>query len=176
MADQNLPEALETIFKQFAHQPEALFEALLPRLCDVLQADRCFLHARNPHTRMYRSFCWRRSPDFLDISTEGWEAEMQWEQDDPMFAAALRTEPSIVIEDIEAAAPTVLNREFERKHLGHRALIHAHITDNNLLWGILQPSVMAAPRPWSEFDRLTVLAVVERLQPFVQEYVTAAGV
>lgn len=173
---QDLPEALEPLFKQFADQPEALFKALLPVLGDVLQVDRCFLHLRNPDTRLYRSFCWRRSPEFLDISTAGWEPEMEWEQDDPMFAAALRTEPSIFIEDIEAASPTVLNREFERQHLGHRALIHAHITQDNVLWGILQPCMMAVPRRWSEFDRSTVLAVIERLRPFVQAYVKSAGV
>lgn len=176
MSEQNLPESLESVFKQFARQPEALFEAMLPVLCDVLQADRCFIHVRNPYTRVYRSFCWRRSLEFPDISTAGWEPEMQWEQDDPMFAAALRTEPSIFVEDVEAASSTTLNREFERQHLGHRALIHAHITQDNLLWGILQPSVMAVSRQWNEVDRSTVLAVVEWLRPFVQAYVTAAGV
>ncbi len=175
MPQTSLPHSLETVFTQF-EQPEAVFNALLPTLCEVLQADRCFLHLRNPHTRMYRSFCWRRSPAFLDISTEGWQPETQWELEDPMFAAALRADPSIFVEDIETASPTVLNREFERKYLGHRALIHAHVVQDNLLWAILQPCLMAVPRQWSEFDRSTVQAVVERLNPLVLAYVNAAGI
>ena len=56
-----------------------------------------------------------------DTSTDDWEREQEWEKEDPLFAAALRTEPSIFVEDIETASPTLLNLEFERKYLKHRA-------------------------------------------------------
>jgi hypothetical protein len=41
-----------------------------------------------------------------------------------MFAAALRTEPLIIIEDVEIRQPDILNKQFERETFGHRALIH----------------------------------------------------
>jgi len=50
------------------------------------------------------------------------------------------------------------------------------LVQDNLLWAILQPYLMSVPRQWSEFDRLTVLAVVERLKPLVLAYVNAAGI
>ena len=63
-----LPEVLENVFVAYI-KPEDVFAALLPAVCEVLQTDRCFLHLRNPHTRMYQNLCWRRSPQFPDTST-----------------------------------------------------------------------------------------------------------
>lgn len=70
MAATPLPAPLETVFDQQA-EPEALFQALLPVVCQVLQADRCFLHLRNPATRIHRNICWRTRPDLPDVSTNG---------------------------------------------------------------------------------------------------------
>ncbi|WP_416675719.1 GAF domain-containing protein [Egbenema bharatensis] len=166
----SLPDSLQTIFS-LHHQPESLFEALLPEISQVLNTDRCFLVVRHPDTRIYRNFCWRRKPEFPDLTTAGWELEENWEEDDPMFAAALRTEPSIFVEDIETASPTVLNREFERENFGHRALIHAHLSDGGKLWGILQPCLFDHPRTWSEFDRAVITQLIQNLTPIVVEYV-----
>jgi GAF domain-containing protein len=174
MTERALPSALAEIFSTDA-EPEALFAALLPTVCEVLQTDRCFLHLRNPYTRMYQNLCWRRSPDLPDTSTVGWKPEQPWEQEDPMFAAALRTAPSIFVEDIETASPDVLNVEFERKYLGHRALIHAHIPHDGLLWGILQPCIFDRPRVWSEFDRTVTAQLTEKLAAPVVAYVKAAA-
>ncbi|MEG4573247.1 hypothetical protein QUA56_11210 [Microcoleus sp. N3A4] len=44
-----------------------------------------------------------------------------------MFAAALRSEPSIFVEDVETVNPEFVNKDFEAKEFGHRALIHAHL-------------------------------------------------
>jgi GAF domain-containing protein len=175
MAYSALPAALDTAFSTHT-EPEALFADLLPALCDVLQTDRCFLDVRNPQTRAYRCFCWRRSPEFPDKQTPGWEHEQHWEDHDPLFAAALRNAPSIFVDDIETADPTVLNREFERKYFGHRALIHAHLCQDDQLWGILQPCIFGHPRLWSDADRLTIAQVTERLTPIVIDYVRAVGV
>ena len=124
---------------------------------------------------MHQNICWRRSSEIPDTSTKGWELEMEWEKEDPMFAAALRTDPSIFVEDIELASPDVLNVDFERKYLGHRALIHAHICHEGLLWGILQPAVFGHPRVWSECDRSVIEWAIEYLKPFVLSYVKDAG-
>lgn len=145
----------------------AVFEALLPALGAVLGVDRCFLLLRDPETRLHRVICWRRDLNLPDTSTDGWQPEEEWEKDDPMFAAALATRPSIFIEDIETASPDQLNREFERQFLGHRALVHAHICQEGKLWGILQPAVFGQPRHWTQADRQTIDQVVEKLVPLV---------
>ncbi|XQQ05804.1 MAG: GAF domain-containing protein [Leptolyngbya sp. IPPAS B-1204] len=164
-----MPASLETLFSQ--HQaPEALFEALLPAICDILHTDRCFLEVRKPSERLYRVFCWRRRPEFPDLTTDGWQREKLWEAEDPLYAAALRAEPSIYVEDVETAPPEVVNLDFERKNFGHRALVHAHICQDGVLYGILQPCMFGHPRVWSEFDRSVIEQVTERLRPFVVRY------
>lgn len=170
-----LPQALQEIFR-FHDQPESLFAALLPAVCDTLQTDRCFLEVRNPQTRMHQNICWRRYLELPDTRTNGWQPEQEWEKADPMFAAALRTEDSIFVEDVETAEPTVLNREFERQYFGHRALIHAHICQDQQLWGILQPCIFGKPRLWSDFDRAVIHQLTEALTPIVVSYVQMAGV
>jgi GAF domain-containing protein len=175
MTQNAFPPILNNVFSTQT-EPEAVLTAVLPAVCEVLQSDRCFLHLRNPQTRMHKNICWRRSPDLPDTSTVGWEKEQEWEQEDPMFAAALRAKDSIFVEDIETADPTVLNVEFERNYLGHRALIHAHLRHDGLLWGILQPCIFGHPRVWSEFDRSVVTQLTEKLTPIVIQVVQAAGV
>jgi len=170
-----LPQALQDVFAT-SDQPEDVFAALLPAICTILQTDRCFLHLRNPHTRMFQNLCWRRSPDLPDTSTNGWKPEIEWEWEDPMFAAALRTDPPIFVEDIETASPDVLNVNFEREHMGHRALIHAHVAEDGLLWAILQPCIFGHPRQWSQFDRTVISQVLEALKPLVLRYVQDAEV
>lgn len=170
-----LTEGLKRAFTD-SKDPEAIFAAVLPAVCEALQTDRCFLHLRNPKTRIYKNLCWRRSPEIPDTSTDGWEPEQHWEDEDPMFAAALRTDPSIFVEDVETASPEVLNRDFERTNFGHRALIHAHVAQNGELWAILQPCIFGQPREWSEDDRTLVYQILERLKPVAIAYVTAAGV
>jgi GAF domain-containing protein len=170
-----LPQALRDVFAA-SDQPEEVFAALLPAICTVLQTDRCFLHLRDPQTRMYQNLCWRRSPDLPDVSTNGWEPESEWEREDPMFAAALRTDPPIFVEDIETASPDILNVNFEREYMGHRALIHAHVVQDGLLWAILQPCIFGHPRQWSQFDRTVIDQVLEALKPLVLRYVKAAEI
>jgi GAF domain-containing protein len=174
MSLDSLPPSLETLFTQQL-APEPLFDQLLPAICDALQTDRCFLHLRQPQQRLYRSFCWRRSDQFPDLSTEGWEPEDEWELEDPMFAAALRCASPIFVEDIETASPEVLNVEFERENLGHRALVHAHVCQDGTLYGILQPCLFGQPRVWSAADRQLILAILDRIKPAVIQYVEAAS-
>ena len=174
-----LPVVLENLFtlhSESVSETEDLLIALLPTLCDVLQTDRCFLVVRNPNTRMHKNLCWVREPDYPDTSTAGWEPEREWEREDPLFAAALQTQDSIFINDVETADPTVLNRDFERKYLKHRSFIHAHIRQDGQLWGILQPCLFSQPREWREADRLLIDQLTQRLAPIVVQYVQAAGV
>lgn len=159
-----------------ARQPLAqLANGLLPAICEVLQTDRCFLQIRHPDRRLYQIFCWQY-PEFPDLTTEGWQPEEPWEEEDPMFAAALRAAPSIFVEDVETAGPETLNRDFERQKMGHRALIHGHICQDGLLWGILQPCVFGSSRRWSETDRRFLLEVIDRIRPRVVSYGQSAPV
>lgn len=172
---QPFPATLDAVFARH-HEPESLFQALLPAICNVLNTDRCFLEVRQPNRRLYRDFCWRRSSEFPDFSTDGWQPENRWEEEDPLFAAALRAAPSIFVEDVETADPEVLNLAFERRYFGHRALVHAHICQRDVLYGILQPCVFGKPRLWSEFDRAVIDGLVDRLKPFVIQYGKTAAV
>ena len=172
--EQDFSKILEQIFTTNS-EPDAVFSALLPALCEVLKCDRCFLYLRNPHTHFGRTpYCSLRSPQYPDVSTKTWEKEpLSLADEDPLFAAALRNDPSLFIEDVETANPQIVNRDFEAKSFGHRALIHAHLCQNGLLWGVLQPCIFNQPRVWSQFDHFVINQVVETITPLAVTYVKA---
>jgi GAF domain-containing protein len=169
------PTVLEEILAD-SNEPDVVFSALMPALCDVLQCDRCFLYLRNPQTRMGKVvYCWRRNPEFPDVSDSEWKEEPEsLALQDPLFAAALRTETSIFVEDVETASPEVVNLAFEQKNFGHRALIHAHLCQDGALWGILQPCIFGKPRVWTEKDRKAIAQLEKKLTPLAVAYVKAA--
>lgn len=172
MNNRSLPAILEQILTT-DRDPDVVFSALLPALGDVLQCHRCFLYLRNPQTKMGKiDYCWLRSDRYPDVTDSDWKAEPESLPDeDPLFAAALGTKPSIFVEDVETANPEVVNRDFERKSFGHRALIHAHLCQDGLLWGILQPCLFEQPRVWTEFDRFMITQVEKQITPLAITYV-----
>ena len=157
--------------------PTALFEALMPAVGTYLACDRCFLYLRQPNLSMGRvPFCWVRTAEIPVVYDEDWKLDPPSLPDrDPMFAAALRTEPSIVIEDVETASPDILNQQFERESFGHRALIHAHLCHEGQLWGVLQPSVFGRPKQWTSVEQATIEQVVQAIIPSAVAYVQAAN-
>lgn len=175
MTDLILPLELEQILSDRS-TPDAVFSALLPVLGGVLECDRIFLYLRHPHTKMGKAaYCWRRSSDYPNIIDPDWKKEPETlPQEDPLFAAALRTKPSIFVEDVETANPEIVNKNFEHKEFGHRALIHAHLCDENLLWGILQPCIFGHPRTWTNFDHFVMNTVTEKIAPLAVTYVKSA--
>ncbi|MEC4818477.1 MAG: GAF domain-containing protein [Scytonema sp. PMC 1069.18] len=166
-----LPEAIQNILETH-HEPDTVFTALLPVLGEVLKCDRCFLYLRNPQTKVAKiAYCWRRNQDIPEVLDSDWYSERaSLAEEDPLFAAALRTDPSVYVEDVETASPEVVNREFELNNFGHRALIHSHLIWNGQLWGILQPCVFGRKRVWSEFDRAVVTQLETRLAPLAAAY------
>ncbi|MBW4485946.1 MAG: GAF domain-containing protein [Tildeniella torsiva UHER 1998/13D] len=148
---------------------------LLATLGQQLQCDRVFLYLRSPWSTLGRvPFCWRSRPSVPLVYDPNWKPEYAaLAKDDPMFAAALNTQPSIFVEDVETASPSVLNRDFEQDTFGHRALIHAHLCSGQKLWGILQACVFDAPREWSWSDRQLIEQAVSWLTPFAIDYVSA---
>lgn len=166
---------IEKIFSD-NNTPEAVFSALLPALGDALQCDRTFLYLRHPQTQIGKVVrCWCRSSKYPDVTDLDWKQEPEsLAQEDPLWAAAIRTQPSIFVEDVETASPDVVNQDFEHKTFGHRALIHAHLTFDGELWGILQPCVFGQPRVWTKEDRSIILSVIEKLTPLAVAYVQTA--
>ncbi|MDX2228383.1 MAG: GAF domain-containing protein [Leptolyngbyaceae cyanobacterium bins.349] len=154
-------------------QAEFVLSAIVRLIGESLQCDRCFLYLRHPVTQMGKvPFCWRRHDQIPLVFDADWKPEPpDLANDDPMFAAALRAEPSIFVEDVETAAPQVLNRTFEQKNFGHRALIHAHLCRNGQLWGVLQPCVFDRPRIWTDADRHLIATIEPEILPFAIAYV-----
>lgn len=177
-----LPNSLTTLLEQqnLEHQNnlDKMFSRLMPTLADVLNCGRCFLYLRNPETQVGKvAFCWRRDFRFPDVSDPDWKPEPpSLPHEDPLFAAALRTDPSVFVKDVETASPDVVNVEFERKYLGHRALVHAHLCHDGRLWGILQPSVFDHPRIWTESDRAIIHQVVSQITPLSIRYVRSSEI
>ncbi|MBE9210795.1 GAF domain-containing protein [Nostoc sp. LEGE 06077] len=167
-----LPKAVQDILVTYS-EPDHIFTAILPIIGEVLQCDRCFLYLRNPHTKMGKvGYCWRRNENIPDVREPEWKLELEsLPQEDPLFAAALRTAPSIYVEDVEIASPEVLNKNYERENFGHRALIHAHLCQDNQLWGILQPCIFGQPRVWSDSDHAFISQMEDKLTPLVVAYV-----
>lgn len=165
---EQVPTVLEKILVSY-REPDAVFVALLPALGEVFQCDRCFLYLRSPHTHIGKVvYCWCRSPQYPDVTNAEWTEEPEsLPFEDPLFAAALRTEESIFVEDVETASHKVVNLAFEQKHFGHRALIHAHLCFDHLLWGILQPCVFGQPRVWTDKDRSVIALVTEKIIAFL---------
>jgi GAF domain-containing protein len=168
----HLPEEIEKLLT--SHQPpEIILEKLLPLVVKTLNADRCFIHVHNPAMGVGRiAFCWCKDTSIPYVLQDEWEPDSATlPQQDPLFAAALRTDPSIFVEDVNTAPPSVLNREFEDKTFGHRALIHAHLVQDGKLWGILQPAIFGQARQWSADDRKFIEQLVPRVSPVVKAYV-----
>ncbi|MCC3160563.1 GAF domain-containing protein [Hymenobacter sp. 15J16-1T3B] len=156
---------------------EALNEALA-HIGHHLRVDRCFLYVRDPARGRGRiALAWRLDEAVPDPRHDWQDDTGALPQQDPLFRAALAGQPPVYVDDVEAAGPEVLNRAFERRTFGHRALIHAHILDEQgQLWGILQPCVFGHPRHWTPAERAYVEAALPLLRPVVQNYMQGQSV
>jgi GAF domain-containing protein len=171
----DLPIQITQILDSTRSSAEILTE-LMPAVANFLQCDRCFLYLRQPQTGLGRvPFCWVTTPDIPSVYDEHWKPEPpSLPDEDPMFAAALRTEASLFIDDVETASPHILNREFEHQNFGHRALIHAHLCQDNQLWGVLQPCLMHRSRQWQDSERRAIHQLVQRITPLAIDYVNSS--
>ena len=175
MTIEQLPASLELIFTAY-EDADAIFAALLPALCEVLDCDRCFLYFRNPHTKVGTiTHCYRRDPKWDDLTSEDWKPEGNIAEIDPLFAIAFQTPESVYVDDIETAGPDVVNLEFEREGYKHRALIHTPIYHDGLMYGILEPCVFEHPRVWTESDRQIISLLQEKLGPLAVDYLNSIG-
>lgn len=154
-------------------KPAVILPAIVTLVGETLRCDRCFLYLRHPATRRGKvPFCWRRQDHIPLVWDADWKPEPDTlAEEDPMFAAALQTAPSIFVEDVETASPDLLNRTFEQENFGHRALIHAHLCQDGQLWGVLQPCVFHHPRTWTDRDRQFIATVETAILPLAIAYV-----
>ncbi|MEO0374394.1 MAG: GAF domain-containing protein [Cyanobacteria bacterium P01_A01_bin.17] len=172
----HIPSVLSQVFNR-SDDAETVFSELMPVLGSLLQCDRIFLYLRHPDNRMgCTPFCWQQSeevPSLPDSYSAQWSLEdpQQLEQKDPLFAAALTGKPSIFIEDIEAAANDIINKELEHQQFGHRALAHAHLSHDHQLWGILEPCMFDQPRTWTAFDQALINYTVAQSELLAVNYV-----
>ncbi|WP_420147574.1 GAF domain-containing protein [Spirosoma sp.] len=157
------------------HSPSHTLNQIVEYVGLALQADRCFLYVRQPDRGRGRSaFCWRKNQSIPDKNTiqPDWQADTdELPAEDPLIRAGLAIKPSVYVDDVETASPDVLNREFERKTFGHRALIHAHIQKDSKLWGILQPCVFGRVRHWTDEEKKQIETILPLLQPVIAAYV-----
>ncbi len=154
-------------------ETDGVLNGLMAVLGEALQCDLCFLYLRNPATRMGKvSHCWRRHEQIPLVYDLDWKPEPEsLLKEDPMFAAALQTKPTIFVDDVETADAAILNRSFEQQEFGHRALVHAHLCHESQLWGVLQPCVFDHPKGWSERERSLITNLVPALTPMAIAYV-----
>lgn len=137
---------------------QAILETIVEQVGRHLDADRCFFYVRQPSQHHGRiAFQWRRDHSIPDVIQPDWQPDTtDLPQEDPLFRAALTLQPSVYVPDVETAGPDVLNRDFEHKTFGHRALIHAHVQADGRLWGILQPCVFGQVRTWTTDEQAYV--------------------
>jgi GAF domain-containing protein len=156
--------------------PAAMLQSALELVGPFLRADRCFLYVRDPAQGRGRiAFVWRLDEAVPDPRHDWQDDTGELPKKDPLFRAALAAKPSVFVDDVTEAGPDVLNQEFERSTFGHRALVHAHITDEGELWGILHPCVFGHPRHWTSAERDYLDAAVPLFLPVVQAYMRELG-
>jgi len=170
-------ENLQAALSLPAASPEARLQAALDLVGPEVRADRCFLYVRDPAQARGRiAFVWRLDEAVPDPRHD-WQADTgELPREDPLFRAALACQPSVFVDDVSEAGPEVLNQDFERRTFGHRALVHAHITEGGRLWGILQPCVFGHPHHWTAAERAYLDGAVGLFRPVVQEYMAGQNV
>jgi GAF domain-containing protein len=167
-------DSIETLLKSPQESPEHVLQEVVRLVGEAVHADRCFLWVRKPSTRQGRAaFVWRRDESVPDVTPElkAWMDETRLPAEDPLYAAALARRPSVYVNDVRVAPREVLNRDFEDRYFGHRALIHAHVVGDGELWAVLQPCVYGQPREWKQADRDLIEPLLSRLAPVVKAFV-----
>ncbi len=171
-----IPADLKALFDD-PEPIEESFGRLMELYGRAIGADRCLLFLYEPVARKARcTHQWVARPEWAFARPDkGWDAMDQdaVAREDPMFALALSEPEALFIDDIEKADPALVNAPYEIENFKHRGLVHAPLMENGVLWGILEPCVIAAPRAWTQADRDVTAWVQERLTPLAIRYVRA---
>ncbi|SMB99022.1 putative GAF sensor protein [Hymenobacter roseosalivarius DSM 11622] len=166
---------LESVLAASA-SPAKRLQSALDLIGPHLGVDRCFLYVRDPAQARGRiAFVWRKDAAVPDPRHPWQDDTGDLPKEDPLFQAALAAQPSVYVEDVNQATPEVLNQDFERRTFGHRALVHAHITEHKQLWGILQPCTFDGPRAWTPANRDYLEGAAPLFLPGIQAYMGSLG-
>jgi GAF domain-containing protein len=125
----------------------------------ALDADRCWLYARDPETATGVALVrWLQTSAVDDVPEDlrAWSVEPpDLCRRDPLFARALDGAPADAVDDVtEADVDLALERA-----LGHRAFLHVNLHTGGLLWGVLQPGMSTRPRAWTPDERAALVAL-----------------
>ena len=189
----DLPPPLDRVFANTENLP-LFFDRLTIGIVELLKCDRCQIYLRDPQFRTCQIIhCYCARPEIPNTAerqkrTESYYLPLQ----DPFFAAALNRESFIFIEDMtrieidfSSSSPEAdcigdgthhsPSRQGDRhywqqNYLGQKALIQAHITLGQDLWGIIQVAQFSRPRPWTKFDRSIMFQIVDKIAPLVSVY------
>ncbi|MEM9803657.1 MAG: GAF domain-containing protein [Cyanobacteria bacterium P01_D01_bin.56] len=166
------PGELEAIFHQANSNNEQLSQVLAV-LGSLLKCDCCFLYLRNPQGSVGKiTHCWTASEQYSDRVEADWHTEPKTLLDSSLLEAAIATEHSVFVENIDIEYPDARNTD---RLLGtEQALAQGHIVKQDQLWGILRVCVFERSRTWMQFDRSLVIHSVQRLLPVVINYVEAS--
>ena len=175
MSDELIPESLLCWTNSNAAFDTKL-AALMKIYAQAIDCPRCVLFLRQPERHMSRyAYGWWCDERYALVYKNEWTKEGNLAEVDPMYGLAMDDPDAIYIDDIETAPSDLLNVEFERKHFGHRALVHAPVYYQGKFYGILEPCVFDTPRIWSEADRAITTWTQARIGPLAAEYVEANG-
>ena len=148
--------------------PGAILADFVRLYGSALACDRCLLFLYQPARGLGTcSHGWWRDEAFaFDRALGEWKPQpADLAASDPLYAEAERNREAIYVEDIETAPASVLDRDYERLHFGHRALVHAPFYAGDTLIGILEPCVFARARAWSARDRAITAWAQEHMAP-----------
>lgn len=171
--NESTAQTLERLLSE-AVTTSAGLQAVIEWYSRAINAERCCLFLRHPVSRMSRMTHEWVSDDKFRINRDSsvWEREAATlETEDPMFAEALARPDALYIDDVRSADPNLVNAKFEERCFGHRALVHAPLYFEDLMYGILEPCVFEQPRRWSESDQSLTAAIQPRLAEAAASFV-----
>ena len=167
------PGELEAIFHK-ANSDEQLLSQLLPVLGNLLKCDCCFLYLRHPQHRFGKiSHYWATSDQYASIVEPDWHSEPEALLDSPLFEAAIATEHSVFVENVDTEYTNL--RKIDPFIRTEQSIAQGHIIKQDQLWGILRVCIFERTRNWMQFDRSLIIHSIQRLQPTVINYMEAAA-
>ncbi|MBT6204101.1 MAG: GAF domain-containing protein [Rhodospirillaceae bacterium] len=175
MMSDTIPADLEALFADTSDE-DTLFGSLMEIYGRAVSADRCLMFLFAPEKGLSRcTHAWQARPEWaLERSVDAWEPVPEGlAQEDPMFGVALSDPNALYIDNVMTADQELVNGPFELENFKHHSLVHAPLLEDGKLYGILEPCTMAAPRTWTEHDKVVTAWVQERLLPVAQRYIAA---
>lgn len=168
------PGELEAIFHK-ANSDEELLSQVLPVLGNLLKCDCCFLYLRHPQHQFGKiSHYWTASDQYPDMVEPDWHSEPEALLDSPLFEAAIATEHSVFVKNIDTEYASL--RDIDPFIRTERSIAQGHIVKQDQLWGILRVCTFKRTRNWMQFDRSLIIHSIQRLQSTVVNYMEQAAV